>query len=94
VATHAQRVGDVLGELQGPPQARVGGRRARRQPVERLGHFVAVGDRRRAVHEARRDQLHTGSAARQRGRQRVVVGEHVGRWIDELHAHPADILNH
>ena len=55
-------------------------------------HRVAVGRRGGAVHEARRDELHARAAARQRAGQRVVVGRHVCRGIDELNAHPADIL--
>jgi hypothetical protein len=46
------------------------------------------------MHEARGDQLDTGPAAGERGGQGVVVRQHVCRGIDELNAHPTDILNH
>ena len=47
-------------------------------PVEPLGHREAVHGRRRAVHEAARDQLHVGARARQRAGEGVVVGQRPG----------------
>jgi hypothetical protein len=86
-AAVTQHVGHVLGELHGPPAPRRAVAEPCGQPVERLAHAVAHRRRRRAVHEARGDQLHADAAASQRRRERVVVWEHVPGWIDQVHQH-------
>jgi hypothetical protein len=86
-ATVAQHVGHVLGQLHGAPPPRCAVAEAGREPVEGLAHAVSERRRRRAVHEAGRDQLHVHAATRQRPGQCVVVGDHVPRRVDQVHAH-------
>ena len=60
--------------------------------VEVLAHAEAVHRRRGPVEVAAGEQLHVGAGARQRTRQREVVGRRVGGRVDELHAHRRAIL--
>ena len=92
VAPVAQHVRHVLRELHGAAAARRAVAQARGEPVERLAHGVAERHRRRPVHEARGHQLHVHAAASERGGQRVVVGDHVGGWVDQVHSHAGHSL--
>ncbi len=83
----SDHAGQVLGALEQSPQSRVARTPARARAVEGLADLEAVRRRHRTVHEAGRDQVHVGAPAGQGGGQRVVVEEHVGRRVDELHSH-------
>jgi hypothetical protein len=39
--------------------------------------------------EARRHELHVDAAPRERSRERMVVGQDVAGWVDQVHAHAA-----
>ena len=80
-AAHVRQV------LDGPQRAPQKSLPARRAPVEAVADLVALGVRHRAVRELRRDQLHVGARARERGAQRSVVRWRVGRGIDDLNPH-------
>ena len=75
-AAVAQHVRDVAGD----PGSSL------RLSVEGLHQLVAVGSRTVAVAERARHERHLGARARQRRRQRVVIGRRVGRGVDDVNA--------
>ena len=87
VAAVAAHVGEVLGELQRPPAARLRARLGG-APIEALAHPVALRGRHRPMGEAAGDQLNLGTRPRQGGAQRAVIGRRVRRGIDDLNSHP------
>ena len=76
----------MLRRLERQPQARAS-EDPRRKRIEELAPPVAVGYRRFAETEMRRDELDIGARARERGSQLVVVRRGEGRRIGEQDAH-------
>ena len=82
----AEHLGHVLGELDRHAAGRIRAAAAG-EPVEAVVDAVALGLRDGAIGEAARDQLDVETGARERGRERVVVGRREGGRVDEVDAH-------
>ena len=89
VAHEPGEPGEVPGGLQRDARARRGAVRdqARERRAEQLAAHVAVGHRRLAVREVRRQQLDLGAGGRERPAELVVVGRREGLRIDDRDAH-------